>query len=997
MPFSKYHLYSGKTDETSFHLLMKKRIHQVLLICSAYDAFLLEEDGRIDEQIFNEYTSLSLRYPPTFIHVTSAEKAFAILAEGKIDLVINMLSIEDMDPFDLAKSIKLKYSIIPIVVLTPFSREVSLKLANEDLSAIDYVFSWLGNADLLLAIIKLIEDKMNVEEDVRDVGVQTILIVEDSIRFYSSYLPQLYKIIFRQSKEYLTEALNEHQKMLRLRGRPKLLLATNFEEALVFYEKYKNNLLGIITDTSYQRNGSLDQLAGIRLCEIVRSEDVYLPVLLQSSEIANKKYAEEMGIKFLYKDSKTLEIELREYINEYLAFGPFIFRNPETKEEIGRAIDLQDLQHKLFDIPDDSFVYHIERNHFSKWLNARSLFPIAHKLKYMTMEDFGKDIDQIRRYIYDSIVVYRLNKGRGIIAEFDRTRFDEFTIFSRVGEGSIGGKARGLAFIDSMIKKHNIISRFKDIIITIPRTVVLATDIFDEFIEENKLWDIALSSRPDEEILDAFVNSHLPVRIHADLIAFLSVIKNPIAIRSSSLLEDSHYQPFAGVYSTYMIPKIETDERRMLEQIGDAIKSVYASVFFKSSKAYMAATSNVIDSEKMAIVLQEVCGSRYGNHFYPTISGVARSINFYPIEPEKPKDGVVNIAFGLGKYIVDGGISLRFSPKHPKRILQLSSSSNALKETQKTFYALDLNVDSFTPSTDDSINMLRLNLKQADKDSAIKFCISTYDYQNDMLRDGMHDNGKHLVTFSPILNHNAFPLAEMLNYLLETGQKEMNKPIEIEFAINLNVPKGYPKIFNFLQIRPIVQTDDKLNCNIEDISQQDCIIYSNSALGNGMINDINDFVFVNPETFEPSANQEIASVIEKINAEFIKSHKNYVLAGPGRWGSSDPWLGIPVKWAQISQARVIIESGLSHYRIDPSQGTHFFQNLTSFRVGYFTINPYLKDGLFDLDYLSNKKIVFENKYIRHIRFNKPIKIRIDGSKNVGLVLKEEYEEEMKVI
>ena len=450
----RYQLYSGKIDETSFHLLMKKRIHQVLLICSAYDAFLLEEDGRIDEQIFNEYTSLSLRYPPTFIHVTSAEKAFSILSVEKIDLVINMLSIEDMDPFQLAKNIKYKYPNIPNVVLTPFSREVSLKLANEDLSAIDYVFSWLGNADLLLAIIKLMEDKMNVEDDVRDVGVQTIILVEDSIRFYSSYLPQLFKIIFRQSQDFITEALNEHQKMLRLRGRPKVLLARNYEEAIVFYEKYKNNLLGIITDTSFKRNGETDSQAGAKLCRIVKDEDYYLPVLLQSSEASNKKLADELHIKFLYKESKTLNIELRNYINEYLAFGPFIFRDPETKEEIGRAIDLHELQNKLFDIPDESFIYHIERNHFSKWLNARALFPIAHKLKYMTMEDFNKDIDQIRRYIFDAIVAYRLNKGRGIIAEFDRNRFDEYTIFARIGEGSIGGKARGLAFIDSMIKKH---------------------------------------------------------------------------------------------------------------------------------------------------------------------------------------------------------------------------------------------------------------------------------------------------------------------------------------------------------------------------------------------------------------------------------------------------------------------------------------------------------------------------------------------------------------
>ncbi|NLJ06715.1 MAG: phosphoenolpyruvate synthase [Sphingobacteriales bacterium] len=997
MPFSKYYRFSSKIDETSFHLLMKKRIHQVLLISSAYDSFMLEEDGRIDEQIFNEYTSLSLRYPPTFIHATSAESAFQILASEKIDLIINMLSIEDMDPFELAKNIKGKYSWIPIVVLTPFSREVSLKLTNEDLSAVDYVFSWLGNADLLLAIIKLIEDKMNVEDDVINVGVQTIILVEDSIRFYSSYLPLLYKIIFRQSREFITEALNEHQKMLRLRGRPKVLLATNYEEAITFYEKYKNNLLGVITDISYKRNNETDKLAGVKLCRKLKEEDLYLPVLLQSSELENEKYARELDVKFLYKESKTLPLELRDYINEYLAFGPFIFRDPKTKEEIGRAIDLQDLQHKLFDIPDDSFIYHIERNHFSKWLNARALFPIADKLKYMTMEDFNKDLDQIRRYIYDAIVAYRLNKGRGIIADFDRTRFDEFTIFSRIGEGSIGGKARGLAFIDSMIKKHDIIDKFQDVIITIPRTVVISTDIFDEFLEINNLWEIALSDLPDEAILSHFLNAHLPVKIHADLLAFLSVIKNPIAVRSSSLLEDSHYQPFAGVYSTYMVPNVKTDERTFLELVSNAIKAVYASVFYKSSKAYMQATSNVIDAEKMAIVLQEVCGNQYNGKFYPTLSGVARSINFYPIDPEKSKDGVANVAFGLGKYIVDGGVSLRFSPKHPKRIIQLSSTENALRETQKYFYALDMENTRFIPSTDDSCNMLKLKISEAEAHGSLKYVVSTYDFQNDIIRDGYFQNGKIIVTFSPILNHHLFPLSDILSYLLEIGQKEMNKPIEIEFAVNLNVPKDSPKIFNYLQIRPIVQTDEKLNCKIEDIEPNECIIYSNSALGNGIINDIYDFIYVKPDTFKSSATKQIAEEIEKLNAKMADEKRYFVLVGPGRWGSSDPWLGIPVKWAQICQARIIVESGLSSFRIDPSQGTHFFQNLTSFRVGYFTINPFINDGYFDLDYLKSKECVFENQYLKHIRFQNPIKIKIDGQKNIGVVLKEEYIDPQNVI
>jgi CheY-like chemotaxis protein len=982
MNFNNKHYF----NETAFDLLMRNRIHQVLLVCSSYDAFILEEDGRIDEQIFNEYVSLNLRYPPVFIKATSAKEAFDILDNESIDLVVTMLSVGDMDAFELANNIKHKYANKPIVVLTPFSREVSLKMNAEDLTAIDYVFSWLGNADLLLAVIKLIEDKMNAEYDVEEVGVQTLLLVEDSVRFYSSYLPNIYKILFKQSLEFMSEGLNEHQKMLRMRGRPKILLATNYEEAISFYEKYKNSLLGIISDISYMREGETDKLAGIRLCEKVKNEDPYLPFLLQSSELKNEKFAKDMNVKFLHKESKTLSLELRDYINEYLAFGSFVFRNPKTMEEITSVPDLKTLQQKIFHIPDESFKYHIERNHFSKWLNARALFPLADLFKHMRIEDFN-NLDEIRRYLYDTIAYYRENKSRGIIAEFARDRYDEYMIFSRIGQGSIGGKARGLAFIDSLIKRNQIIDKFEGVKVTIPRTVVLTTEIFDEFMEINQLYRIGLSDRNDEHILMQFLNARLPLRIHEDLLSFIKVVKNPIAIRSSSLLEDSHYQPFAGVYSTYMIPKSQS-EMKTLESLGNAIKSVYASVFFKSSKAYMSATKNVIDQEKMGIILQEVCGSQYQNYFYPTVSGVARSINFYPIEPEKAEEGIANIAFGLGKYIVDGGIALRFSPQYPKKVLQLSTPQNALKETQKYFYSLDLNQDIFNPTIDDSANLHKLTIRQAEEHPSLRHVASTFDLQNQVLRDGMHYKGKRLITFSNILKHDTFPLAEILQTLLETGENEMNNPIEIEFAADLNVPKGQPKIFNFLQIRPIVETDETVNVNLEKVENDNLIISSNSALGNGIVKDVYDFVYVKPDAFNPAKSKEIALEVEKFNDYFIKEDKNYVLVGPGRWGSSDPWLGIPVVWTQISQARLIVESGLKDYRIDPSQGTHFFQNLTSFRVGYFTINPFIKDGFYDVDYLSKQEAVKETDFIRHVRFGSPIKIVIDGKKNLGVVFKE---------
>ena len=972
-------------SDTSFNLLMQRRIHKVLLIASSYDSFMLEEDGRIDEQIFNEYVSLNLRYPPIFILASSAEKAFEILKTDNIDLVISMLRIGSSDTFSFAKTMKTLYPSIPIVILTHFSREVTVRLEKEDLGAIDYVFCWLGNADLLLAIIKLIEDRMNANYDVEVVGVQTILLVEDSVRYISTYLPNIYKIILKQSKEYIREALNEHQQMLRMRGRPKILLATNYEQAIELYEKYRFNMLGIISDITYKRKGVKDKLAGIKLCKKVREEDEFMPFLLQSSDIENKKYADELNVGFIHKYSKTLSIELRNYIIKQFAFGEFVFRDPVTMKPIGHASDLQALQNLILTIPDNSLEYHASRNDISKWLNARAIFPIAQLFKYLTLGDF-KNLKEARTYIYRAISSYRISKGRGVIAKFDKNSFDEYLIFSRIGDGSVGGKARGLAFVNSVIKKNQIFNRFPGIIITIPRTVVLSTDIFDEFMEENDLYKVGLSDHTDEEILDHFVQAKLPSRVYQDLYAFISVVQNPLAIRSSSKLEDSHYQPFAGIYSTYMIPKTDNGTL-MIKMLSDAIKCVYASVYFKSSKAYMAATSNVIDEEKMGIILQEVCGKQFGNKFYPTLSGVARSINFYPIDPEKHEEGIANIAFGLGKQIVDGGVSLRFSPKHPKKILQLSSPDIALKDSQKTFYALDMCPTKFVPSTDDGINIIKYDIKDAENDSSLRFAASTFDFQNNILRDGFVYEGKRVITFANILKHETFPLAEILRTLLEIGQKEMNNPIEIEFAVDLNTEKGEPVVFNFLQIRPIVDNDQVTNFNLQEVKKEETIIFCDSALGNGRIDDIYDFVYVKPEAFKSLESDLIASEIGLLNEMFIKEKKNYVLVGPGRWGSSDPNLGIPVKWAHISQARVIVESGLEHYRIDPSQGTHFFQNLTSFRVGYFTINPYINDGYYDLDFLGSYKPFRENKYLRHVRFEKPILVQIDGKNKKGVIFK----------
>lgn len=972
--------------DTSFDLLMQKRIHRVLVVCSNYDNYMLEEDGRIDEQIFNEYASLNLRDPPAFVQTDNAEDAFKILQEGDIDLVISMLSVKGTDVFALAKRIKAKYEHIPIVVLTYFSREVSLRLEGEDLSAIDYVFCWLGDASLILAIIKLIEDKMNADYDIEHIGVQAIILVENSIRYISAYLPSIYRIILLQSIDFQREALNEHQRMLKMRGRPKILLASNFNNALNLYKKYKYNVLGVISDISYKRDNIQDENAGIELCKVIMADDDKVPFLLQSSSSVHKKAAEELGAGFIYKYSKSLSLELRNFIIQNLAFGPFVFKNPDTLEPIAIATDLQSLQQKLLTIPDNTLEYHATRNHFSKWLNARALFPVAQMFKYINKEDF-ETMDEMRRFLYVAISSFRLGKGRGIIAKFDKNSFDEYQIFSRIGDGSIGGKARGLAFINRIIKNNKLFNKFPDVLITIPRTVVLSTDIFDEFMDHNNLYSVALSDVPDEEILNRFINAELPGHVYQDFYAFLAVSRNyPIAVRSSSKLEDSHYQPFAGVYSTYMIPRLP-DNKLMVKMLSDAIKEVYASVYYKASKAYMTATANVIDEEKMGIILQEVCGNRHGEIYYPTLSGVARSINYYPIGSEKAEDGIVNMAFGLGKLIVEGGLSLRFSPKYPKKILQLSTPEEALRNSQKEFCALDLNINSFVPSTDDGINILKIDIKDLNNDAALRYVASTYDRVNNMLRDGIIHSGKRVITFSNILQHKTFPVADILNTLLEIGQREMNNHIEVEFAANLETPAGTPRIFNFLQLRPIVHTEEALNVNLEHVKPGDTIIYSDSALGNGIFKNIHDLVYIKPESFSSVNNKNVAAEIEKINAGFVRESKGYVLIGPGRWGSTDPWLGIPVKWHQISAVRIIIESGLKNYRIDPSQGTHFFQNLTSFRVGYFTVNPFINEGYYDVDYLNSLPAVHEDKYIRHIKFNESMEIMIDGRKHKGVIIK----------
>ena len=980
--------------DVSFVNLMMRRIYNVLIVANPYDAFMLEDDGRIEEKIYNEYMELGLRYPPTFTQVSTTEEAADVLRSTVIDLVICMPGNADNDAFDVARDIKGKFPDIHCVVLTPFSHGITKRMENEDLSIFDYVFCWLGNTNLILSIIKLIEDKMNLEHDIREAGVQMILLVEDSIRFYSSILPNLYNYILEQSKNFSQEALNRHAATMRMRGRPKVVLARTYEEARILYDKYSDNTLGVISDARYPLEDAAvktdtfgrekDPEAGLKLFRHIRQNDPFVPLILESNESENRMKAEAEGFRFVDKNSKKMSVDLRLLMEEHMGFGDFIFRDPKTHEEIMRIRSLKELQDNIFRIPNDSMLYHISRNHMSRWLCARAIFPVSAFLKNVTWERL-QDVDAHRQIIFDAIVQYRHMKNLGVVAVFDRMKFDKYAHFARIGEGSLGGKGRGLAFLDNVIKRHPEFNQYDNATVQIPKTVVLCTDIFDAFMEQNNLYPVALSDAGDEEILKHFLRAQLPDTLIADFFTFFEATKSPIAIRSSSLLEDAHYQPFAGIYSTYMIPCL-ADKYQMLQMLACAIKGVYASVFYRDSKAYMTATSNVIDQEKMAVILQQVVGEQYGDRFYPTMSGVLRSLNYYPIGDEAAEEGIASLALGLGKYIVDGGQTLRVCPYHPNQVLQTSELEKALSETQTQFYALDMKHVGEDFQVDDGFNILKVRVKDAASDGSLQYIASTFDPYDQVLSDGVYENGRKVITFNSVLQHGVIPLPEILQMSMKYGVEATRRPVEIEFACNIHADKTCD--FYLLQIRPIVDAKEMLDEDIRAIPDSDCLLRSHNSLGHGISEDVVDVVYVKyDDQFSAMNNYYVADDIERINRQFLAESKNYVLVGPGRWGSSDHYLGVPVKWPHISAAKVIVEVALKNYNIDPSQGTHFFQNLTSFGVGYFTVDTNVENGGFvNKDTLDAMPAVEETKYVRHVRFDHPMRILMDGKKQEGAVV-----------
>ena len=908
--------------------LMAKRIRRILLVCNNYDNFSLEEDGRLDMRISREYSELNLSGPPVFERVSTTREALRRAEAGdRWDLVITMYNVGEVDVFDFAVRMKVLSPETPVVLLTSFSREVWRQLESRDRSCMDYIFNWNGSTDLIIAIIKLLEDSMNAPSDILEGGVQAILLVEDSVRYYSTYLPLLYKLVLQQNSDSILDAVNEDQQIFRKRARPKILMATNYDDAVALYQKYKENLLGVISDIGFvlhrydkPANEKLD--AGVDLCRLIRKEIPKMPILMQSSQESMRSVAESIGAGFLMKRSKTLTHELGEYIGREFGFGDFVVTNARGRET-ARAHNLQGAEQIIATIPEPQLTKMRSKNYVSRWLLARGIFKEGNALKNGQFND----TEDFRAKAVAAIHSYRIAQNLGVVARFDPATFNDTVWFSRFGEGSMGGKARGLAFLNQILQKHKLYHKWEDVHVMVPRTLVIATEYFDRFILENGLQYVINSDIQDSEILSEFVSSNLPMELTEALRSFIRVVRTPLAVRSSSKLEDSYYQPFAGVYSTYMIPAVENEDQQ-LRLLSKAIKSVYASVYFAPSRGYITATGNVISEEKMAIIIQEICGSEQDGCFFPTISGVGRSVNFYPIGHERAEEGIAKIAYGLGKAVVDGEQVLRFSPEYPRHVLQTSTPELAMRDTQQVMYALDLQPERFKTSLDDAVNLCRIPITECGRFPSFSKVVSTYDYQNQRMVDSPIPEGPKFVSFAHILRYGTFPLAPIVKELLEVCTAEMKSSVEIEFAAEPSTG-----LFNALQIRPISSDSLKSEVDWRTIDTEGAFVNSSSALGTGWIEGIKDIIYLKADVFDKMKTQEMAAELRELNARMRTEGRQYILIGYGRWGSSIPTLGVPVVWSDISETKVLVECSLPDFRVDPSQGTHFFQNLTSFNAG----------------------------------------------------------------
>jgi CheY-like chemotaxis protein len=967
---------------------MHFKIRDILLVASLYDNYLFEEDGRLYELIRQEFQVLNLSQPPEITHVTSAAEAIDLLqTEEHFDLIITTLHIEDMNVVRFAQKVRQSGNNVPIVLLAYDNRERRELVNSYDTSIFERIFIWQGDYRLLIAIIKHIEDRRNVESDTLSVGLQSIILIEDNVSFYSSYLPLIYTEIHLQSQRLISEGLNLSHRFLRMRARPKILLCTSYEEALAYFEQYQDFILGIISDVNFKHNGVKDPEGGFTFAKMVRSRHEDIPILLQSSNADFAEKAREIGLAFLQKGSPRLLHDLRKFMMAHFGFGDFIFRTPDGKE-VGRANNLKTLEEQLHHVPDESILFHAERNHFSNWLKARTEFWLAHMLRPHKVSDFASVVE-LRNELIRALHQYQEIRQRGVITEFNKETFDPANSFARVGSGSLGGKGRGLGFINTLISNYNLRDKYPDAEIAVPSAIVVATDVFDRFLSENHMESFALSSTDEVEVQRRFLEApRFPQDIASKLRDFLEIMHEPLAVRSSSLLEDSQYQPFAGVYQTFMIPNNDPDTDVRLSELLRSIKLVFASTFSKRAKDYMKATSYRLEEEKMAVIIQRMVGARHHDRFYPAFAGVAKSYNFYPVPPQKSTDGIVQVALGLGKTVVDGGNSVRFSPRYPRHLLQFFSTLETIRNAQQDFLALNLarGHDGNANRSPEAF-VEQYDLSKAEEDQTLFYVGSTYSPENDSVYDGVSREGKRVVTFAPILKHRIFPLAEILELILDMGTWGMGTQVEIEFAVNMNVPPGKPKEFALLQIRPLVLSLEMEELEVDSVGQEDLICQSQQVLGNGVIKDIHDIVVVDIQQFERSRAKDVAAEVSLFNTDLIARKRPYVLIGVGRWGSLDPWLGIPVTWDQIAGASVIVESGFKDFNVTPSQGSHFFQNITSFRVGYFTVNSFTRLGYIDWDWLRQQPAAEELRFTRHLQFDEPIVAKINGRKNIGIILK----------
>lgn len=972
-----------------FQNLMRLRIRDILLVSSLYDLYLFEEDGRLYELIRNEYQGLNLSHSPELTRVSSGNEAINLAREeNRFDLIITTLHIEDMHPLNFVKQARKSGLNIPIVLLAHDNKELKFLLLNPEINIFDKVFIWQGDFRIIIAMIKYFEDKLNVEHDSKIVGVQSVIFIEDNVRYYSSFLPIIYTEMLKQSQRLISEGINLTHKFLRMRARPKILLCSNYEEAWDYYSKYKELILGIISDIDFPRGGKQDPKAGLRFAEAVKQEHPDIPILLASTNPQNQIEAQNAEVSFILKDSPTLLYELRQFMNQYFSFGDFIFRTADGTE-VARASDLKGLEDALRMVPAESIKYHAERNHFSNWLKARTEFWLAHQLRPRKVSDYSS-VEELREDLINSLNHYRYLRQRGIITDFNKETFDPQSSFARIGGGSLGGKARGLGFVNTLINDYNVRDSFENVVISVPPAVVIGTEVFDQFIDENNLRSFALNCSDDSEITKRFLEAEkFPEDVLGDLAAFLQLIHSPLAVRSSSLLEDSQYHPFAGVYETYMLPNNQTNPLIRLNDLLNTIKRVYASTFYQAAKNYIKITSYRLEEEKMAVIIQKMVGSKHENRYYPNFSGVAKSYNFYPLPPQKSTDGIVSIALGLGKWVVDGGLTVRFCPKYPNDLIQFYSSKNALNNSQRQFYALRLDeVNRFVETTHDTL-VETFDLSVAEKDGTLNYVGATYSHDNDAIYDGLGRPGTRLVTFGPILKNKIFPLTQIIELLLDMGTWGMGTPVEIEFAVNLFPSNTGKKEFGVLQMRPLVIAQEVEELKLDDNNVDHLICQSYQVLGNGLIQDIYDVVLVDYHKFERSKSREVAREVALFNKQLINQTRPYLLIGVGRWGSLDPWLGIPVGWEQIAGARAIIETSFKDMSVEPSQGSHFFQNITSFMIGYFTVNTASGKGFVDWDWLLAQPPLEVKEYTRLIRFKNPIVIKMNGHQNRGIILKPE--------